>query len=103
MENAEQGQRSLTNDQIRVTETVKSATDILRSSKPYLDAALKMMQEPGDAGSRPVEVPANVFRDLVVVLAAEMKRADAFARRPTNGDPGDGDWNPFNGIDFEFD
>jgi hypothetical protein len=102
MDDAEKGQRSLTNDQIRVTEAVRSASDILRSTKPYMDAALRAMQDTEPTDYRPVEVPPNILRDLVVMLAAEVKRADALVARP-GGDPGDGDWNPFNGIDFEFD
>jgi hypothetical protein len=102
MTEEEQHTRTLTNDQIRVSENVRSATDILRSAKPFLDEAVEAMQKSPATDYQPVEVPANVLRDLVVMLAAEIKRADALARRP-NGDPGDGDWNPFNGIDFEFD
>ena len=95
--------KTLTNDQIRVSENMRSATDILQSAKPFLDQALDTMQKSGAADYQPIEVPPNVLRDLVVMLAAEIKRADALARIRPSGDAGDGDWNPFNGIDFEFD
>ena len=93
-------QNTLTDDQIRVSENVRSVTDILRSSKPYLDAALKALDDPRN--TKPIEIAPNLLRDLVVVLTAEAKRSQVLSGSKKK-DKGDGDWNPFNGIDFEFD
>jgi hypothetical protein len=93
-------QNTLTDDQIRVSENVQSVTDILRSSKPYLDAALKAMDDPSN--TKPIEVAPYILRDLVAVLTAELKMSQVFSGSKKK-DKGDGDLNPFNGIDFEFD
>ena len=95
------GQHTLTDDQIRVSENVRSAIDILRESKPYLDAAQDAMKDCEPENYSPIKVPPNVFRDLVAILTAEAKRSQVYAG--AQSDSGDGDWNPFNGIDFEFD
>jgi hypothetical protein len=112
------GPRTLTNDQIRVTAGVQSAAEILRSSKPYLDAALKSMQmgdrmwQAGDPALKPIPVPPHIMRDLVTMLAAQAKLNHFFAGRGQEGEPSarmiktdrhDWDWNPFKGIDFEVD
>jgi hypothetical protein len=105
MAEKKKSKRTLTNDQIRVTKKFHSATDVLLSAKPYLDAALKAIPVSGAKSSRPIEVPPEIVRDLVVMLIAEIKRADelfANGAQP-RGDRGDSDLNPFNGIDFEFD
>lgn len=95
--------RTLSDDQIRVTESVQSATDVLRSAQPYLETAVKSMQksglQEGDA-VEPVSVPPHILRDLVTMLATHVKIGDGLRARK---DRGDGDWNPFKGIDFEFD
>ncbi len=105
MDEAENSGRTLTDDQIRVTGKARSGVDVLQSAKPFFEAALKSMQDSKSTKYEPISVPPNVIRDLVLMLAAEIKRADAINARPRTGnnDPGDGDWNPFKRVDFEFD
>ena len=104
--------RTLRPEQIGVSEKFKSAAEVLRASKPYLESALESMDTAQPGEDSPVEVPAHIVRDLVIMLAAEVKRVDALAGGRVGGrpggefvqeDPGDGDWNPFNKVDFEFD
>jgi hypothetical protein len=95
-------QQTLTDDQIRVSSRVRSANDVLRSAKPYLDAAIKAMRRSTGGSVPPIEVPPQVIRDLALMLISEVKRADQLVAGPRK-DKGDGDWNPFNKIDFEFD
>jgi hypothetical protein len=99
---AKKDRRTLTDDQIRVSTNVRSANDVLQSARPYLDAAVKALQGSRGGKAPPIEVPPDVIRDLALMLISEVKRADQLvvgARK----DKGDGDWNPFNKIDFEFD
>ena len=94
-------QRTLKDEQIRVSEHVKDAEEVLRGAKPYFDEAAKMLADPGRSDDDLIEVPPKVFRDLVVMANAEMKKAKAWGGAVH--DRGDSDWNPFNRIDFEFD
>ncbi len=95
--------RTLRDEQIRVSQSVNSANDVLQSAQPYMKAALRAIATSESTKHQTIEVPPQLVRDLVVMLAAEVKRADQLAGRRRGGDPGDGDWNPFNRIDFEFD
>lgn len=107
-------QRTLTDDQIRVTADMRTANDVLTSAKPHLDAALDAIRANERLGSAagsirdlpPIPVPPTVLRDLVVMLMSEVKRAGALiggGGQAVAGDAGDGDWNPFEQVDFEFD
>ena len=98
----EKNQRTLTDDQIRVSSSVRSANDVLQSAKPYLDAAIRAMHGAKGGNVPPIEVPPAVMRDLALMLISEVKRADQLVAG-SRKDKGDGDWNPFNKIDFEFD
>jgi hypothetical protein len=96
--------KTLSDDQIRVTKSVQSATDVLRSAQPYLEAATKSMRKGDRAWQEgdpidPVPVPPHILRDLVTMVATQVKMNNGLSRH----DKGDGDWNPFKGIDFEFD
>ncbi|MFD9427497.1 MULTISPECIES: hypothetical protein [unclassified Streptomyces] len=93
--------RTLRDDQIRVSETAINAADVLRSSKPFLEAALRVTESGRDEH---IEVPAEVFRDLVAILAAEVKRANAYTAYTAEDErrPRDSDWNPFKGIDISW-
>lgn len=95
-------QRTLTDDQIRVSRGMQSANDVLRSAKPYVDAANDAMRRSKGGAVPPIEVPPQIIRDLALMLISEVKRADQLVAGPRK-DKGDGDWNPFNKIDFEFD
>lgn len=104
MDNEPKEQKTLTSDQIRVSQDVRSVSDVLRNAKPYLDNALRAMADRDPSECDPIEVPPALLRDLFALAAADQKRALTLARRRSGGgDAGDGDWNPFNGIDFEFD
>ncbi|MEU2621965.1 hypothetical protein ABZ642_28155 [Streptomyces sp. NPDC007157] len=94
---------TLRDDQIRVSETAISAADVLRSSMPFLEKALRAIERGGR--DERIEVSPEVFRDLVAILAAEVKRADAYTSTETHlrpKKPRDKDWNPFKGIDISW-
>jgi hypothetical protein len=97
--------KTIRNDQIRVSNERRSGMDVLKASKPYFEAAVQALTGKGQAAQQSISVPPQVLHDLIALVIAEQKRADALLRgkRPDGTDKGDGDWNPFNGIDFEFD
>ncbi|WP_369153319.1 hypothetical protein [Streptomyces sp. R17] len=103
MVHTESEKYTLRDDQIRVSETAISAADVLRSSMPYLETAIRAIESGRDEH---IEVSPEVFRDLVAILAAEVKRADAYTSIETHllsqKKPRDKDWNPFKGIDISW-
>jgi hypothetical protein len=98
--------KTIRNEQIKVSNERQSGMEVLKASKPYFEAAVKALAGRNRADpQQPVSVPPQILHDLVALVIADQKRADALLRRkrPDGTDRGDGDWNPFNGIDFEFD
>jgi hypothetical protein len=98
--------KTIRNEQITVSKETQSGMEVLKASKPYFEAAVKALAGGYRAEEQQaVSVPPQILHDLVALVIADQKRADALLRgkRPDGTDRGDGDWNPFNGIDFEFD
>jgi hypothetical protein len=98
--------KTIRNEQIKVSNERKSSLEVLKASKPYFETAVRALAGGNRADQQqPVSVPPQVLHDLVALVIADHKRANDLlrVRRPDGTDRGDGDWNPFNGIDFEFD
>ncbi len=95
--------KTLRNNQIQITEDIQNASDVLRSAQPYFDTALNNIASGRPNEVEPVKVPAEVLKNLVILVGSDLKRSGFLVGAVKRVDPGDGDWNPFNSIDFEFD
>ncbi len=75
MESKKNKQNSLSHGDIRVSENVNSITDILRNARPYMEIALKKINDEASDSSNAIEVPSKLFRDLVMIAASDFKRS----------------------------
>lgn len=108
MDNKKKEQFSLSNEDIRISENVNSITDVLKNAKPYMEIAVKKINDDNSDSSNNIEVPSKLFRDLVMFAASDFKRSFgllggnlAIGPNP-KVDSNDDDWNPLKSGGMNF-